>query len=295
MKKMNKKLKTRIKIVGATMTTIFSLFSVFAATYAWFSTNENVNVTGGSVRVQALQGIQFDFYYLDHFAIDESTNKDGNFDTVANAYAGYELPASNPVFRQINYDENGQVIIDALHSADPTSINHLWPAHRLTYAIAVTSGNLNSFSLETWGENRLPTVLTRVLGEDVEISLSWAINIYGGAYYVTQTNNIADDIATGFTSFKNDNSLTDKFPYNESLIAPESNKPSLNIVNGVSGDSSGTKRIILYFSIEFSNDESTFYSYSNPYYVKDTSGNSNCYEKLSLTGLSFKIAQRNRQ
>ena len=285
-----KRLGYRFKIVSATVIAVFSLFSLFSATFAWFSSNQSVSVSGSSVRVKALEGIQFDFYYLDHFAIDEDTNQDGNFDTIINAFAGYELASINPVFRQISYDENGDVIPDGLHSADPTSINHLWPAHRLTYAIAITNGVFNSFLLDDWGENRLPTVLTQVLGEDVEISLSWAINIYGGAYYVNQTENIISDIATGFTSYQSDNSLTDKFNYSQSNIAPEANKPSLNIVNGVSGDSSGDKRIILYFSIELSNDENTFYSYNNPYYVKDTLGNSNCYEKLSLTNLSFKLS-----
>ena len=291
MKKMNRKLKTRLKIASATATTVFSLASVFTATYAWFASSASVTATGASVTVKAMNGIQFDFYYLDYFAIDEDTNKDGNYDTTLSAYAGYELAESNPVFKPIDYDENGDVVDDVDHGSDPTSINHLWPAHRLTYAIVVSSGSLTSFSLDDWGEVRKPSVLTRVNEQDVEISLSWAINIYGGAYYVADTGDLDADISTGFASFNSDigTDIEDAFPYSQSLIAPVV-KPSLPIANSISGDSSGNKHVILYFSIEFSNDDSTFYSYNNPYYVKDVLGNSNCYEGLTLTGLSFKLA-----
>lgn len=50
----NKKMMTRFKIVGATLTAIFSLFSVFAGTAAWFSTNTSVSVSGGMFTVRAI-------------------------------------------------------------------------------------------------------------------------------------------------------------------------------------------------------------------------------------------------
>ena len=286
-----KKLGIRIKIIVATLTAVFSLFSAFSATYAWFVANQSVSATGMSVTIKAPEGIQFEFYYLDYFDLGASATKDGNFDTVANAYAGYELVEANPVFKKINYDESGDVIDDAVHGGDPTGINHLWPAHKLTYAIVVTSGTLRGFNLDSWGEVTSPNVLTQVNDEDVRVSLSWAINIYGGAYYVTSTEDVLDDIATGFADYNDDledSTLTDKFTYSQTNIAPET-KPSINVCDSITGTAGESKRVVLYFSIEFSDDSSTYYTYSNPYYVKDTLGNSNCYEKLSLTGLSFKL------
>ena len=286
-----KKLSIRIKIIVATLTAVFSLFSAFSATYAWFVANQSVSATGMSVTIKAPEGIQFEFYYLDYFNLGASATKDGNFDTVANAYAGYELAAANPVFKKINYDESGDVIDDAVHGGDPTGINHLWPAHRLTYAIVITAGTLNSFSLDSWGEIRSASVLTRINDADVQVSLSWAINIYGGAYYIASTAEVLDDISTGFSSYNSDlnnSTLTDKFLYSQTNIAPET-KPVINICDSISGASGDNKRVVLYFSIEFSDDSSTYYTYDSPYYVKDTLGNSNCYEKLSLTGLSFKL------
>ena len=187
---------------------------------------------------------------------------------------------------KINDKYSNDNIIDAV---DPTAINHLWPAHKLTYAIVISSGTLQSFSLSSWDEVTSPSVLTQVGGQDVEISLSWAINMYGGAYYVSSTATVTDDIATGFTTYNSDidnNTLVDKFTYSQSNIAP-AQKTSINILNSISGTSGNDKRVILYFSIEYSDDSSTYYTYNNPYYVKDTLGNSNCYEKLSLTDLEF--------
>lgn len=273
------------KIAVSTMIAIFSLASAFAGTYAWFTSMSPVSVSGATFKIKSPNGIQFDLYYLHHFAVDQSTNKNGNYNYDTDIFAGYEIAYANPVFVQVNYDSDGSVS----DLNDPTNISHLWPAHKTTYAIVVTSGTLNSFSLDSWDEVRLPSVLTQVNDQDVEISLSWAIDMFGAAYYISSTATVEDDIATGFTSYLNDNAITDKFLYSQTNIAPAV-KPSINIVDSISGASGDNKRVILYFSIEFSDDSSTYYTYNAPYYVKNTSGNSNCYENLSLTDLVFKLA-----
>ena len=57
MKKMTQKTKTRLKIVGATATTIFSLFSLFTATLAWFSYNDGATASGMSVMAKSSGGV----------------------------------------------------------------------------------------------------------------------------------------------------------------------------------------------------------------------------------------------
>lgn len=288
MKGYSSKTRTRLKIAGATATAIFSLASVFTGTYAWFVTNQSVTAVTNSITIKAETGLDFELYYLRHFAVDQSTTKDGNYNAGIDTFAGYENAYPNPVFVKVNYDNSGNVT-----NADaPTDINHLWPAHKLTYAIVVTQGSLSSFNLFSWSEVTLPSVVTQVNSGDVEISLSWAINMYGGAYYITSTEEVTDDIASGFATYNADitnNTLVDKFTYSQSNIAPTT-KPSITILNSISGTAGNTKRVVIYFSIEFSDDSSTYYTYNNPYYVKDTLGNSNCYEKLSLTNLMFRLA-----
>ena len=284
---MMKNRKTNLKIIAACSVAIFSLAGLISGSFAWFAMTLQAANNTSSFTVQAGENVDFDLYYLHHFAVDPAdptTNKNGNYSYETEVFSGYELTYANPVFTKVNFDESGTVI----DVVDPTSIRHLWPAHRTTYAIVVTSGEHNTFNLFSWSEETSASVVTRVNNQDVRVSLSWAINMFGGAYYVDKTATVTDDIADGFADYIADTSLTDKFTYSQTNIAPEV-KPTLNIVDSISGTSGADKRVVLYFSIEFSNDSDTFYTYDDPYYVKSTTGNSNCYEKLRLTNLIFKL------
>ena len=71
MKGYSNKTRTRLKIIGATATTIFSLASVFTGTYAWFAFGNSVTATGmqlsvevtGSASLTNLDLIKFDYDY----------------------------------------------------------------------------------------------------------------------------------------------------------------------------------------------------------------------------------------
>ena len=54
MKQLTSKMRTRLKIVGATATAVFSLASVFTGTYAWFSSNKFVSANGAMVTIKAI-------------------------------------------------------------------------------------------------------------------------------------------------------------------------------------------------------------------------------------------------
>jgi len=290
----NKRIATNLKVIAGTFTAIFTLFTAFTSTFAWFASKTSVEATGAMITVKTGDGINYELYYLDHFVVNES-NKDGNFNSVAQIHSGYEVSASNPVFNKINFDSNGHVIDDEENivsdELNPTNISHLWPAHKLTYAIVLTQGEFNKFCLESWSEQTSADSITKDdQDNDVRISLSWAINIYGAAYNVTKTNDIVSDIANGFTTNYRGATLSDAFNYSQASPAP-SPKPTIDVTDTISGEASDQTRQILYFSIEFDDSNSTYYKLdeSHDYYTKDTSGNSNCYENLSLTDLVFKI------
>lgn len=294
MKMLKKKISTRLKIVAATATVIFTLATVFTSTIAWFSTKTSVEVSGATFTVKNVSGLEYDLYYLDHFVVN-AANKDGNFNTVVNMHSGYEVAAGTPVFNKINFDDDGNVIDNNQNivsdDLNPTNISHLWPAHKLTYAIVVKNGDIGSFSLQSWDEETDEDVKTKDnLDNDVLISLSWAINLYGAAYNITKTNDVAADVATGFASYSGA-SLSDTFNYSQASPAPQP-RQSINVVNSVSGVSSDATRQILYFSIEFDDSSDTYYELdtNDSYYTKSIYGNSNCYENLILKDLVFLIA-----
>lgn len=307
----NKKISARCKIVAATATVIFTLLTAFTSTIAWFSTKTSVEVSGGSFTVQAVSGINYELYYLDHFVSNQET-KPGDYNSIVESYSGYEILSGTPVFYLANFDDdgrftgvtdnNGDAVIGATNPAD---ISNLWPAHRLTYALVIESGDLKGFSLTDWDEETNENVITfveeevneQVVETEVEISLSWAINLYGAVFNdINETNDIFADVANGFvTKTSAISALSDVFYYNQNDRATDSNK-SVTIFNNAA-PSIANKRQIIYFSIEFDDDDDTYYSIDDEYnadasktcYVKDEDGNSNCYENLTLKDLVFKI------
>ena len=289
-----KKISTRLKIVAATATVIFTLATVFTSTIAWFSTKTSVEVSGATFTVKNVSGLEYDLYYLDHFVVNES-NKDGNLNTTWDIHSGYEVSYANAVFNKIDFDDNGNVIDNEQNivsdDLNPTNISHLWPAHRLTYAIVIKNGNVGHFTLQSWDEETDEDAKTKDNQDnDVLISLSWAINLYGAAYNITKTNNVATDVATGFTSYRSAEH-SDTFNYSQALPVPPV-KPAINVINSVSGESSDATRQILYFSIEFDDNPETYYELDedDSYYTKSTDGNSNCYEHLILKDLVFMLS-----
>lgn len=279
---MRRKLSTRLKIVGATLTAIFSLFSAFAATYAWFATNASVTATGMQISVATPPEVNFDFYYLSSFTDGSSNTQPGNVNTSTNINSGYEVDYQNATFTMIDFDN--------LPTPNPTDIQHLWPAHKLTFAIVIDSGDASKLTLSDWDEGEGNEAADAAMTNASQyVRLSWAIDIYGAAYNVTATGSKTADIATAYSSYYSA-SKTDVFTYSEANPADEVTKEELEVVNTIPAVTTGYRTIVL-FTIEFSNADATFYRFNSAtnYYVKDTSGNSNCYEGLALGNLKFAI------
>ena len=64
------KSKTTLKIVSATSVTIFSLLTVFVATWAWFAMNQNVDGNGMNIQVSRMNG-KLSYVYFHSFSGSE--------------------------------------------------------------------------------------------------------------------------------------------------------------------------------------------------------------------------------
>lgn len=288
MKGYSSKLRTKLKIAGATATAIFSLASVVTFTYAWFASNNSVTATGASITVLAPDSLDYEMYYLSSFTDEESASRPGNQNPTTNYFSGYHLDFEDATFTKVTF-ENGYIADDP----DPTNISHLWPAHKLTYAFIITQSTMTSLSINAWDESTGAAEVS----QNNPVCLSWAINVYGAAYSVTKTNNDANDVATAYQSYYADvhaGELNDAFNYSQASPAP-SPKPEVYITSDIP-ENVGNTRTIVFFTIEFSNETSTFYKLNKTtgfyelYVSGETTGfNSNCYEGLSLTGMTIKI------
>lgn len=270
-----------------------ALAGATTGTLAWFNASRTTIVETGTFTVVGRDDVDFDFYYLDHFTVD-ATEKYGNYnryDAEHGKFAGYETSYPNAVFTQATIVDGAIV-----GTPNPTNITDLWPAHRLTFAIVIKGGTVNRFTLANWSETVNEDIKVLKDGEDIPLSLSWATNMYGKAYSVedtgdagisaTEVNAKYGEATTGYRA--QFNSLTDKFNYDEDEPAlPE--KEEVEIIDTVPANASG-HYTVMFFTLEFSNDPSTWYVEDGEYYTKDSVyGNSNCYEKLKLEDLEFMI------
>ncbi|MCR4562069.1 MAG: hypothetical protein K5694_02555 [Bacilli bacterium] len=274
---MNKKLLKRIFFFIAGSSVTFA--SLGMATFAWFATTRTSRVTVNTIELAGANGVGFDFYYLRKFT-DNETTKDGNYNSYVSKYSGYEKSYASATFQAVTLNESGTV-----DGADnPLAIDQLWPAHKLTYAMVITEGTPTKFTLDSWSENADEDIK---INSSTTVKLSWAINMYGYAYAVTSTENVLTDIATAYQSYRIQEGLTDAF----TSTAPAVPAQTATIFNSFPSFNPSLQRCVLFLTIEFSNDSGTFYTYneSTGYYEKDISGNSNCYETLSLSSLAFTV------
>ena len=136
-------MKTRIKIVGATMTTIFTLASVFTATLAWFSAIESVQASGMSVKVKAsgsaslcsVDLIKFNYHSETIGGFEVIDYLDPSTGSVGKYYFNEEYDDGVGSF---GYDDNGNfVAVDA-------SMNVYDPVDRIIRGGNLTSLNCNA-------------------------------------------------------------------------------------------------------------------------------------------------------
>ena len=208
MKGYSSKTRTRLKIATATATAIFSLASVFTATYAWFTLLNDVQATGMAVQVQSSAGATISS--VDLIKFNYRSESIGGFEVV-----DYLDPSKGSVGRyyfnedynngvgSFGYDDNGDfVAVDA-------SMNVYDPVDRIIRGGNLTSLNCNaiyevtfSSSLDTAYLQLYSELISKVPGQNqvllsdcVDIDLYFESNLlYVDDTYSSETTYAVNDV-----------------------------------------------------------------------------------------------------
>ena len=257
---------------------ILSVAALCSSSFAWYMSLRQVSASISSLALES--GINATFKYFS----GNMTNIKGDTPT------GYKDP--NAVSQGeskksvTNYDTD---FITPESTSNIFNMVDIFPDTRFTYAIEFTSGFTSNIAFSL--ANYLPGVATedkdhqRKVNNDSNdpVCLAEAIDIYVNVVK-------SDDNTTTLTEEANkvvigaedstDNKLTDVFNFN---YANHNGKPytlkEFNVTTGIT--------YYIFFTIEFSNDPDTYYSYESTtekidYYTKNPKGNSNVYQRLKF-------------
>ena len=273
---MTKRTKRRIILMDSIL--ILSVAALCSSSFAWYMSLRQVSASISSLALET--GINATFKYFS----GNMTNIKGDTPT------GYKDPnavSQGETKKSVtNYETD---FIEVTPSSNIFEMVDIFPDTRFTYAIEFTSGFTSNiaFSLANYlpGEATEDENHQRKVNNDSKdpVCLAEAIDIYVNVVK-------SDDNTTTLTEEANkvvigaedstDNKLTDVFEFN---YAAHNGKPytleEFNVTTGIT--------YYIFFTIQFSNDPDTYYSYESTsenidYYTKSTSGTSNVYQRLSF-------------
>ena len=258
---------------------IMSVAALCSSSFAWYMSLRQVSASISSLALET--GINATFKYFS-----------GNMTTIdkVDTPTGYKDPnAVSQGEDKESVTDYEKDFIEVTPESNIFQMVDIFPDTRFTYAIEFTSGFTSNIAFSL--ANYLPGVATedkdhqRKVNNDSNdpVCLAEAIDIY--------VNVVKSDIPNlNLTSEANkvvigaedsaDNPLTDVFEFN---YANHNGKPytlkEFNVTTGIT--------YYIFFTIEFSNDPDTYYSYESTsdnidYYTKSTSGTSNVYQRLSF-------------
>ena len=273
---MTKRTKRRIILMDSIL--ILSVAALCSSSFAWYMSLRQVSASISSLALET--GINATFKYFS-----------GNMtDIKGDTPTGYKDPNAvskdEDKKRVTNYETD---FIEVTPSSNIFQMVDIFPDTRFTYAIEFTSGFTSNiaFSLADYVpgeaiEDENPKRKVNIDSND-PVCLAEAIDIYVNVVK-------SDDNTTTLTEEANkvvigaedstDNKLTDVFNFN---YAAHNGKPytlkEFNVTTGIT--------YYIFFTIEFSNDPDTYYSYESTsenidYYTKSTNGTSNVYQRLSF-------------
>lgn len=251
-----------------------------SATFAWFINRRTavVSAEGFQVVLPEAQKVAFYRQKYNNF-IDSGKNCSGGFEKEK---LGVEKRQS---FIQIDVEESNQF---------SDSTKNLWPNHQICYAMVFKPIRDGDFTFSLTDYVSKPST-EKFLKNGKGLSLSFAIDLFAKAYEYDGTfTSKVDVILPSANSFFSTQGSTDNVDKNEDLFKVDENSPNIQ-PNPYTFTVSKEKNYVLYFSILFSNDSSTYYSEvtegNETYYKKDPNSisQSNCYEGLTFSADKFTL------
>ena len=272
---------------------LISFGAAATATFAWFTVNRNANLGNSNISIDQSVGSYKLKYYEGNYTTEDGKKK----------YTGYQDYGKISSCTYSDFKEMSD------SAPELWNITDMFPDTRYTFAIELTisSGSQISraglaitkyTSTNSTAVDKNPLTMYKVNPNNTDevlggIYLSEAINIYAEGM-VKQDNTSMNKPSLNFLNgFKLDKSDSLRDVFKESGDGKNFNGVDLA---SVTDDSSlSGKTIVVFFTIEFSNANDTYYTYSHRsgndiYYYKDTvNGSSNCYQLLSfsVTALSL--------
>lgn len=277
MSSLTKSKELKLRIIGMTSLALLSLASLFVGTAAWFNTKRAVAVEAGTFQVVTPDDQKAELYYYN-----------GNFNQNSEKYSGYNKIDD---LNSISFENSFSKVDESTKTENnPCSTKELWPGYKLTYALQFTPNEDASYGLELLDVEFEDSETKKILedGKETPISLSWVFEVYG-AYAADEETNAKvylDSTLKHTCQVNKENPLKEK----TQIVAKQKKNKS--------------KESILFFTIEFSNDPSTFYQEiestqetnadSTSTITKwkqnnDSPTQSNCYEGLSITSMVFRL------
>ena len=278
---MTKRTKRRIILMDSIL--ILSVAALCSSSFAWYMSLRQVSASISSLALET--GINATFKYFS----GNMTNISGD-DTPT----GYKDPnAVSQGESKKSVTDYEKDFIEVTPSSNIFEMVDIFPDTRFTYAIEFTSGFTSNIAFSL--ANYLPGVATedkdhqRKVNNDSKdpVCLAEAIDIYVNVVKsddnTTTLTEEANKVVIGAENPADPTTIptiTDVFDFN---YANHNGKPytleEFNVTTGIT--------YYIFFTIEFSNDPDTYYSYKSTsenidYYTKSTSGTSNVYQRLSF-------------
>lgn len=177
------------------MMSIFSLASVFAATYAWFAMNTTVSATGMSIRVSRLDGRLHRIYF---HGFDSTNSNDSTFKFNKSPFATYEYDWED---REIEVVDDDGAIWN-LGDYSYTDKNHclLVIFEFDKDYVSTVAGDIYVKGVTTVGGDNLTTTYSQQTGEPLETTgggYLGARTSSGGPYYALPQTQVNDETHTG--------------------------------------------------------------------------------------------------